>query len=325
VNNISRLVLAVAILLAPTASHAAFVAYDGFSNYGNTPVGYALPPTGNAIIFDPGSPGGNDNIGQNPATAGFTGPWKSDSAFASSVYAKAENSQLTYKDDAGWMLRTSPGQMNFSRDTGSSSAGFKYWSRDLNLDTSLPDVLYASMLVEATPGIPFWWRSASTDGGEYRRFGFDVSAGGNLSVIGVQEVGGTVSTTVGSLAADEPHLIVMRFENNVNPSVGSSTSEGDQMKIWVDPLLGSEGNPDAILSTAANRMHWYVADNPSWTLGYFEFRADPAGGEGVILDEFRIGETWESVTAYVVPEPTNLLIWSLLAGLGVGLGWRRRK
>jgi len=27
----------------------------------------------------------------------------------------------------------------------------------------------------------------------------------------------------------------------------------------------------------------------------------------------------------VVPEPTTLLIWSLLAGLGVGLGWRRRK
>jgi len=27
----------------------------------------------------------------------------------------------------------------------------------------------------------------------------------------------------------------------------------------------------------------------------------------------------------VIPEPTTLLIWSLLAGLGVGLGWRRRK
>jgi len=29
--------------------------------------------------------------------------------------------------------------------------------------------------------------------------------------------------------------------------------------------------------------------------------------------------------AYYIPEPTTLLIWSLLAGLGVGLGWRRRK
>jgi len=27
----------------------------------------------------------------------------------------------------------------------------------------------------------------------------------------------------------------------------------------------------------------------------------------------------------IIPEPTTLLIWSLLAGLGIGLGWRRRK
>ncbi len=29
--------------------------------------------------------------------------------------------------------------------------------------------------------------------------------------------------------------------------------------------------------------------------------------------------------SYPVPEPATLLVWSLLAGLGVGLGWRRRK
>jgi len=28
---------------------------------------------------------------------------------------------------------------------------------------------------------------------------------------------------------------------------------------------------------------------------------------------------------WAIPEPTTCLIWSLLAGLGVGLGWRRRK
>jgi hypothetical protein len=28
-------------------------------------------------------------------------------------------------------------------------------------------------------------------------------------------------------------------------------------------------------------------------------------------------------TLGIIPEPTTLLIWSLLAGLGFGLGWRR--
>ena len=28
---------------------------------------------------------------------------------------------------------------------------------------------------------------------------------------------------------------------------------------------------------------------------------------------------------YNVPEPATLLIWSLLAGLGIGVGWRRRR
>jgi len=32
-----------------------------------------------------------------------------------------------------------------------------------------------------------------------------------------------------------------------------------------------------------------------------------------------------NATAMIIPEPTTLLIWSLLAGLGVGLRWRRRK
>jgi hypothetical protein len=34
---------------------------------------------------------------------------------------------------------------------------------------------------------------------------------------------------------------------------------------------------------------------------------------------------WNATADIVVPEPTTLLVWSLLAGLGVGLGWRRRK
>jgi len=38
-------------------------------------------------------------------------------------------------------------------------------------------------------------------------------------------------------------------------------------------------------------------------------------------DHFRL----DDFTVTAIPEPTTLLVWSLLAGLGVGLGWRRRK
>ncbi len=325
VGKLTLVTLVAATLLATSAVQAAFVAYDGFSNYGNTP-GYALPPAGNAIIYDATPASSNLNLGQNPSTPGFTDPWESSSTFASTVYVKAEASQLVYQDTRGWALQTSPGQMRFSRDSTSNYSGNKVWSRDLDLDTALPEVLYASMLVQATPDIPFQWRSASTaSGADDRRFGFDVSAAGELSVIGVKDGGGSLSTSVGSLAANEPHLIVMRFENNVNPSDSGHMAEGDQMQIWVDPDFGSEGTPDAILSPTANTSNWYVADNSSWTLGYFEFQADAQGGEGVIFDEFRIGPTWGSVTPFIAPEPTTVFIWSLLAGLGVGLGWWRRK
>jgi len=33
----------------------------------------------------------------------------------------------------------------------------------------------------------------------------------------------------------------------------------------------------------------------------------------------------EAAPSSVIPEPSTLLIWSLLAGLGIGMGWRRRK
>jgi len=66
----------------------------------------------------------------------------------------------------------------------------------------------------------------------------------------------------------------------------------------------------------------------SWIVGNRE--------DGSMLDRFvlvhedepaTVNETFLEALANttVVPEPTTLLIWSLLAGLGVGLGWRRRK
>jgi len=51
-------------------------------------------------------------------------------------------------------------------------------------------------------------------------------------------------------------------------------------------------------------------------------------GEMAVLRVYDFGLTASQVQNNfntMIPEPTTLLIWSLLAGLGVGLGWRRRK
>jgi len=40
------------------------------------------------------------------------------------------------------------------------------------------------------------------------------------------------------------------------------------------------------------------------------------------LDELRV---FTDATTFIIPEPATLLLWSLLAGLGAGLAWRRRR
>jgi len=40
---------------------------------------------------------------------------------------------------------------------------------------------------------------------------------------------------------------------------------------------------------------------------------------------FRVGLAEIAVTATLIPEPATLVIWTLLAGLGIAAGWHRRK
>ncbi len=305
------LIPAAAILL-PIGANAAVLAYDGFDGYNNAVDNYDLPPNGNAILYDE-APAGGGTTGQNPAKTGFTGAWNSASDFADSIYVKGSANQIIYNDGSNNVLNTTTGQMQISRDTGSTGSGIRTWSRNLDIGTSLPQTLYVSMVIQATSGVPFSWRSASTkNGGEARRFGYDVSATGELSVIGVQASGGSLAQPVGNIAFDQPQMLVMRFDDNVNPDSGSG-AEGDQMKFWLNPILTSEAsNPSpTILSTTDNKMNWYVR-NSAWTLGYTEFNVDAEADESVIFDEFRIGNTWEEVTPFtVVPEPSGLLLLSI--------------
>ena len=73
---------------------------------------------------------------------------------------------------------------------------------------------------------------------------------------------------------------------------------------FTDLWIGSATN-------GGNRMTGYIDDFSVW--------------DGALTaDEVGFLANGGSVSG-LVPEPTTLLIWSLLAGLGIGLGWRRRK
>ena len=74
--------------------------------------------------------------------------------------------------------------------------------------------------------------------------------------------------------------------------------------LFRDPLSGNLLNQGDTFSSFAPNT--YQLD---WTINY-------AAGTGNDI----------SLTlSAIIPEPTTLLIWSLLAGLGIGAGWRRRK
>lgn len=320
----TRISITAVIVSLPTVTNAAVVAYDGFDGYNNAVDNYDLPPGGNAIVYDE-PPTGGIKAGQNPTKTGFTGAWNSTTDFSSDAYVKGAPGQIIYNDGSNNVLNTTTGQMLFSRDSSSSFSGNKNWSRNLSIGVSLPQTLYVSMMIQSTAGTPISWRSASSlsGGGSDRRFGYDISATGELSVFGVQSAGGNLTKVVGNIAFDQPQMLVMRLENNLNPDTASN-AEGDQMKFWLNPILTSEAsNPSpTILSTTPNKLNWYVV-NPSWTLGYVEFNADVAAGESVIFDEFRIGNTWADVTPFtIVPEPSQLLLLSI--GLLGALSKRRR-
>jgi hypothetical protein len=75
----------------------------------------------------------------------------------------------------------------------------------------------------------------------------------------------------------------------------------------------SPGGPD----WKVNRLSFTGSLDDAGDTVELRFHATGNGGQGLQLG-------FVNLTA-AVPEPTTLLVWSLLAGLGVVLGWRRRK
>ncbi len=101
--------------------------------------------------------------------------------------------------------------------TGGSTFTEKVWRRDLDIGNSLPETLYVSMMINHIAGTPFEMRSESTDGTDSRRFGFNVSDTGEIELIGT---GSDILTqSSGILQAGQPNFIVLKLQNNEDPSM----------------------------------------------------------------------------------------------------------
>ena len=313
-------------LLAIGASPAGaqFTAYDGFASPGSYRAdgGYADPVAGpsNALLFD-APPADGTNVGQGPAVTGFSGAWASSSAFSSSVYPRVEQSQLTYTDGNGGSLLTSSGQINLFRSVGDGGSGNKSFNRSLSLANSLPVSLYMSVLVRFNAGVSSLgidWLSNSADGLNPRPFKLEMDAAGALTFSGFSTAG-TYTSQQGALTADTTHLLVFKLtDSDLNTS---HTTSGDSMRVFIDPVLSTEGSNTPITYGDTNTT-FYVSANALWSLRDLKLSANVAGGGSVIFDEVRIGSTWSSVTT-TVPEPTTAGL--LLLGLAAAGGLRRQR
>jgi len=130
----------------------------------------------------------------------------------------------------------------------------------------------------------------------------------------LQEVGAGLQLDVVSPTADPFNIFAW----------GTAYNAGGTLTATV----GAASDADALLNYGGSRSpgrFYTVAVDPDFigqTVNLsLELTADNGGFANVSL----AGVAVDTAARTVIPEPATFLIWSLLAGVGVGLGWRRRK
>ncbi|MEA2068215.1 MAG: PEP-CTERM sorting domain-containing protein, partial [Verrucomicrobiota bacterium] len=114
--------------------------------------------------------------------------------------------------------------------------------------------------------------------------------------------GNSSSTTLGSTDTDT-HLFVWKLTTGAGAT--------DNWELFVDPTLASEGANTAVASMTGGGSS---IDLTHLTL-YRE--GGGTGGNGMMFDEIRIGETWADVTT--IPEPATLGLIVAVGGALIGI------
>ncbi len=312
--SLLRKICAISSLIATVSSaDAAILFYDGFAAGGTSPGAgqyISSPSSDTGITNDSLVRTAINNVGngQMPATTGFsvgagTGGWKTTDNVSGGVYGRVVAGGLTYSG-----LTTTAGSVNIFRTTSSADAQVKTFSRNLVTGTgSGATNLYFSALMSFETGVSGQVGIAQPT--NLLAFGF--TAGGNVTVIGSQEVVGVnkvLATTVGTYTAGTYLLVAHVYGANL-------------VDIYLNPTNFTDQS-----ANAGTRILTGVALN-GFALGssIAEVRIGANTGNNIVGPDFNFDELHGATTwaeAFVVPEPHAASL-ALLAGLA-GLARRRR-
>jgi hypothetical protein len=92
------------------------------------------------------------------------------------------------------------------------------------------------------------------------------------------------------------------------------------MKIYQNGVLWHQGNAGVALGTIVNG---FVGRDPDGN--YYDGLIDDFAVWDEALAPQYIKALAGTASPLSIPEPSTILIWSLLALLGIGVGWRRRR
>ncbi len=234
--------------------------------------------------------------------------WLNSDDSVSAAYYRASTGQTSYTDGASASLETTSGQATFTGDgtrvslqrfatTGLSASSSLYFSALVTLDASSSGILFGAASVP--------------NSGNDRPFQFGFNSSGNLTAVGWSSNSepGSEITSATSYGAGT-YLLVAKLINS-----------GDDLELWVNPLLGNEAGSGAADLTIAGGG-FFVPNNSSFSIDGITI--DATGPGSVSLDEIRMGTTWDDVTPSAIPEASTLML-SVLAAASVFLGIRRRR
>jgi len=261
--------------------------------------------------FDYSNDGSSLDSQTSASRTGFAASdaWSFPDVVSTNVNFVSDASSLSYGS-----LVTSGGSGRAFRSSGNVGN-----SKSASLDSTTDftnyggDELWWSLVVNVdgfNPGggesFVFTW-DHQVSGGD-RRFGFELDD--STEIIAIHNSG--PSNTGVNFGAGN-NLLVFRMTDS---TVGAN---GDEIEMWLNPALG--GAPGTADFTTSGNFYGLVSGNNSYGFDGVSLSYDFSNDDAILIDEFRMGETFSDVAP--IPEPASLLLL-LTSLLGCSLVRRRR-